>query len=176
MEWRTGPKNAIQFIKAVSSKYEALKSLATSVPRRVDLSQLSRPRALLTALKQHTARELGYPLETLQICANWIENRSDKKWKVSLELEGLLISGRFVIHYWNLFNLSFPNFLWQNKTNTRTDIFFYLWLTVYTVIQCLIYRSFDWGRCLERPECKFGGGCGRPNMPSGVYARRIFGR
>nr|XP_012219219.1 PREDICTED: cytoplasmic dynein 2 heavy chain 1 [Linepithema humile] len=96
MEWRAGPKNAIQFIKAVSSKYEALKSLATSIPRRVDLSQLSRPRALLTALKQHTARELGYPLETLQLYANWIENRPNKKWKVSLELEGLLISGALI--------------------------------------------------------------------------------
>lgn len=69
----------------------------TNIPSRIDLSQLSRPRALLTALKQHTARELGYPLETLQLCANWIENRPNKKWKVSLELEGLLISGRLIV-------------------------------------------------------------------------------
>ncbi|XP_071561821.1 cytoplasmic dynein 2 heavy chain 1 [Temnothorax nylanderi] len=92
-EWRTGPKNTIQFVKALLSKYEALKSSAINVPRRVDLSQLSRPRALLTALKQHTARELGHPLETLHLRANWTENRTNKEWQVSLQLEGLLISG-----------------------------------------------------------------------------------
>lgn len=65
-----------------------------NVPSRVDLSQLSRPRALLIALKQYTARELGHPLETLHLYANWTENRMNKEWKVSLQLEGLLISGR----------------------------------------------------------------------------------
>ncbi|KMQ91499.1 cytoplasmic dynein 2 heavy chain 1-like protein [Lasius niger] len=93
-EWRSGPKNAIQFAKALLSKYETLKSSAMNIPSRVDLSQLSRPRALLTALKQHTARELGYPLEVLHLDANWIENRTNKEWKVSLQLEGLLISGK----------------------------------------------------------------------------------
>ncbi|XP_018402903.1 PREDICTED: cytoplasmic dynein 2 heavy chain 1 [Cyphomyrmex costatus] len=92
-EWRTGPKNAIQFAKLLLSNYEALRSSAINIPSRVDLSQLSRPRALLTALKQHTARELGHPLETLHLCANWTENRVNKEWKVSLQLEGLLISG-----------------------------------------------------------------------------------
>jgi len=94
MEWRSGPKNATQFAKALLSKYETLKSLAVNIPYRVDLSQLSRPRALLTALKQHTARELGYPLEALHLHANWTENRTNKEWKVSLQLEGLLISGK----------------------------------------------------------------------------------
>ncbi|KAL6266424.1 hypothetical protein P5V15_003274 [Pogonomyrmex californicus] len=93
MEWRTGPKNAIQFAKALLSRYEVLKSSAMNIPRGIDLSQLSRPRALLTALKQHTARELGHPLETLHLRANWTENRPNKEWKVSLQLEGLLISG-----------------------------------------------------------------------------------
>lgn len=65
-----------------------------NIPHRVDLSQLSRPRALLTALKQHTARELGHPLEALHLRANWTENRTNKGWNVSLQLEGLLISGR----------------------------------------------------------------------------------
>lgn len=76
------------------SKYEILKSSAMNIPSHVDLSQLTRPRALLTALKQHTARELGYPLEALHLRANWIENRINKEWKVSLQLEGLLISGK----------------------------------------------------------------------------------
>ncbi|XP_032668403.1 cytoplasmic dynein 2 heavy chain 1 [Odontomachus brunneus] len=92
-EWRAGPRNAVQFVKALLSKYEALKSSPMSIPRRVDLSQLSRPRALLTALKQYTARELGHPLEVLQLCANWTENRANRDWKVSLSLEGLLVSG-----------------------------------------------------------------------------------
>ncbi|EFN76217.1 Cytoplasmic dynein 2 heavy chain 1 [Harpegnathos saltator] len=92
-EWRAGPKNAVQFVKALLSKYEALKTSPMSIPRRVDLSQLSRPRALLTALKQYTAREVGHPLEILQLRANWIENRANRDWKVSLSLEGLLISG-----------------------------------------------------------------------------------
>ncbi|XP_020293197.1 cytoplasmic dynein 2 heavy chain 1 [Pseudomyrmex gracilis] len=92
-EWRTGPRNAMQFVKALLSKHETLKTLAMGVPRRVDLSQLSRPRALLTALKQYTARELGYPLETLELRANWVENRTKKEWKISIQLEGLLISG-----------------------------------------------------------------------------------
>lgn len=95
MEWRAGPRNAVQFVKALLSKYEALKSSPMSIPRRVDLSQLSRPRALLTALKQYTARELGHPLEVLQLCANWTENRANRDWKVSLSLEGLLVSGNF---------------------------------------------------------------------------------
>ncbi|XP_029665147.1 cytoplasmic dynein 2 heavy chain 1 [Formica exsecta] len=95
-KWRSGPKNAIQFAKALLSKYETLKSSAVNTPCRIDLSQLSRPRALLTALKQHTARELGYPLEVLHLHANWTENRTNKEWKVSLQLEGLLISGALI--------------------------------------------------------------------------------
>ncbi|KAL0104886.1 hypothetical protein PUN28_016497 [Cardiocondyla obscurior] len=91
--WQTGPRNTVQFVKALLSKYETLKSLAINLPRRIDLSQLSRPRALLTSLKQHTARELGHPLETLHLHANWTENRTNKEWQISLQLEGLLISG-----------------------------------------------------------------------------------
>lgn len=65
----------------------------TSFPFRVDLSGLGRPGAFLAALKQHTAREINHPLENLRLRAHWIDDRKTEQWKVSVIIEGLLISG-----------------------------------------------------------------------------------
>ena len=94
--WRYGPKEALSFVKGLLSRYQALESILTISSSVIDMSRLARPRAFLTVLKQHTARETRHPMENLRLCVNWLENRRNDDWKISLIIEGLLISGNFV--------------------------------------------------------------------------------
>ncbi|XP_043507557.1 cytoplasmic dynein 2 heavy chain 1 [Frieseomelitta varia] len=94
--WRYGPKEALSFVKGLLSRYQALESILAISSSVVDMSRLARPRAFLTVLKQHTARETRQPMENLRLCVNWLENRRNDDWKISLIIEGLLISGALI--------------------------------------------------------------------------------
>ncbi|XP_043684796.1 cytoplasmic dynein 2 heavy chain 1 [Vespula pensylvanica] len=96
-EWESGPKDAVTFVNGLLIRYQILESCSvTSFPFRVDLSGLGRPGAFLAALKQHTAREINHPLENLRLRAHWIDDRKTEQWKVSVIIEGLLISGALI--------------------------------------------------------------------------------
>ncbi|KAF7378965.1 hypothetical protein HZH66_015199 [Vespula vulgaris] len=96
-EWESGPKDAVTFVNGLLTRYQILESCSvTSFPFRVDLSGLGRPGAFLAALKQHTAREINHPLENLRLRAHWIDDRKTEQWKVSVIIEGLLISGALI--------------------------------------------------------------------------------
>ncbi|XP_050496495.1 cytoplasmic dynein 2 heavy chain 1 [Bombus huntii] len=94
--WKYGPKEALPFVKGLLSNYQTLNSILTISWSVVDISRLARPRAFLTVLKQHTARETRQPMENLRLCVNWFENRRNDDWKISLVIEGLLISGALI--------------------------------------------------------------------------------
>lgn len=92
-EWKWGPKEALSFVKGLLSRYQTLDSILSISSSIVNISGLVRPRAFLTVLKQHTARETQQPLESLRLRVNWLENHRNKGWKVSIIIEGLQISG-----------------------------------------------------------------------------------
>lgn len=92
-DWKYGPKEVLLFVKGLLSRYQTLESIVTISSSVIDLSRLARPRAFFTVLKQHTARETGQPLENLRLRVNWRGNRRNEGWKVSLVIDGLLISG-----------------------------------------------------------------------------------
>lgn len=94
--WKYGPKEALPFVKGLLCNYQTLSSILTISSSVVDISRLARPRAFLTVLKQHTARETRQPMENLRLCVNWFENRRNDDWKISLVIEGLLISGNLI--------------------------------------------------------------------------------
>ncbi|XP_076387639.1 dynein cytoplasmic heavy chain beethoven [Megachile rotundata] len=95
-DWKYGPKEIIPFVKGLLSKYQTLESIVSISSTVIDISRLVRPRAFLTVLKQHTARETGQPLENLRLRVNWFENHRNKDWKVSMVIDGLLISGALI--------------------------------------------------------------------------------
>ncbi|CAK9809936.1 Cytoplasmic dynein 2 heavy chain 1 [Anthophora quadrimaculata] len=94
--WKYGPKEVLPFVKGLLSRYQTLESILSISSTAIDMSRLARPRAFLSVLKQHTARETRQPLENLQLRVNWLENRRNDDWKVSLIVEGLLISGGLI--------------------------------------------------------------------------------
>lgn len=94
-EWEFGPKEVLPFVKGLLSRYQTLESMLSISSSIVDISRLVRPRAFLTVLKQHTARETRQPLENLRLRVNWRRNRRNEEWKVSVIIEGLLISGNY---------------------------------------------------------------------------------
>ncbi|XP_017764042.1 PREDICTED: cytoplasmic dynein 2 heavy chain 1 [Eufriesea mexicana] len=94
--WKHGPKEVLPFVKGLLSRYQTLESILSISSTVVDMSRLARPRAFLTVLKQHTARETHQPMENLRLCVNWFENRRNNDWKISLIIEGLLISGALI--------------------------------------------------------------------------------
>lgn len=96
--WKHGPKEVLLFVKGLLARYQTLESVLSISSAVVDMSRLARPRAFLTVLKQHTARETRQPMENLRLCVNWFENRRNNDWKISVIIEGLLISGNFI--YW----------------------------------------------------------------------------
>ncbi|XP_076621618.1 dynein cytoplasmic heavy chain beethoven [Colletes latitarsis] len=95
-EWECGPKEILPFVKGLMSRYQALESMLSISSSIVNISRLARPRAFLTVLKQHTARETQQPLENLRLRVNWLENRRNEEWKISFIIEGLLISGALI--------------------------------------------------------------------------------
>ncbi|XP_076748967.1 dynein cytoplasmic heavy chain beethoven [Xylocopa sonorina] len=95
-DWKHGPKEILPFVKGLLSRYQSLESISSISSSVVDMSRLARPRAFLTVLKQHTARETRQPLENLRLHVNWFENRRNDEWKVSVVIEGLLISGALI--------------------------------------------------------------------------------
>ncbi|XP_047369553.1 cytoplasmic dynein 2 heavy chain 1 isoform X1 [Vespa velutina] len=99
-DWESGPKDVVTFINGLLTRYQILESsceVTNTFPFRIDLSGLGRPGAFLAALKQHTAREINHPLEHLRLRANWINDRkTEQQWKVSVIIEGLLISGALI--------------------------------------------------------------------------------
>ncbi|XP_031838829.2 dynein cytoplasmic heavy chain beethoven isoform X1 [Nomia melanderi] len=94
-EWKYGPKEVLPFVKGLLSRYQTLETMLSISSSVIDMSRLARPRAFLTVLKQHTARRTRQPLENLRLHVNWVENRR-KEWKISLIIEGLLISGALI--------------------------------------------------------------------------------
>ncbi|XP_053976723.1 cytoplasmic dynein 2 heavy chain 1-like [Hylaeus volcanicus] len=95
-EWQSGPKDVSLFVKGLMSRYQSLEIMLSTSFSIIDISRLARPRAFLTVLKQHTARETRQPLENLRLRVNWLENRRNEGWKVSVIIEGLLISGGLI--------------------------------------------------------------------------------
>ncbi|XP_066585667.1 cytoplasmic dynein 2 heavy chain 1 [Prorops nasuta] len=102
-EWSRGPKSVLRFIEAVLSRCEILLETERNVlPRKVDLSYLSRPGAFLAALKHYTARETTVPLENLHLRADWTQEGRSRKVKVEnskmpvVRIAGLLVSGAFI--------------------------------------------------------------------------------
>ncbi|XP_017891098.1 cytoplasmic dynein 2 heavy chain 1 isoform X2 [Ceratina calcarata] len=96
-EWKHGPEEVLPFVKGFLSRHQTLETVLSISSTVVDVSRLARPRAFLTVLKQHTAREARQPLENLRLHVNWLENRRND-WKTSLIIEGLLISGGSIEH------------------------------------------------------------------------------
>ncbi|XP_076646917.1 dynein cytoplasmic heavy chain beethoven [Halictus rubicundus] len=95
-EWKYGPEEVLPFVKGLLSRYQTLETMLSISSSIIDMSRLARPRAFLTVLKQHTARETRQPLENLRLRVNWIENQRREDWKISLIVEGLLISGAVI--------------------------------------------------------------------------------
>ncbi|XP_029051229.2 cytoplasmic dynein 2 heavy chain 1 [Osmia bicornis bicornis] len=95
-DWKYGPKEILLFVKGLLSRYQTLESIVSISSSVIDISRLARPRAFLTVLKQHTARETGQPLENLRLKVNWLGNRRNEGSKVSLVIDGLLISGALI--------------------------------------------------------------------------------
>ncbi|KZC10148.1 Cytoplasmic dynein 2 heavy chain 1 [Dufourea novaeangliae] len=95
-EWKYGPKEVLPFVKGLLSRYQILETMLSISSSVIDMSRLARPRAFLTVLKQHTARETRQPLENLRLRVNWTENRRNNDWKIFLVIEGLLISGALI--------------------------------------------------------------------------------
>nr|XP_033320776.1 cytoplasmic dynein 2 heavy chain 1 [Megalopta genalis] len=95
-EWKYGPKDVLPFVKGLLSRYQTLETMLSISSSIIDMSRLARPRAFLTVLKQHTARETRQPLENLRLRVNWIEKQRREEWKISLIIEGLLISGAVI--------------------------------------------------------------------------------
>lgn len=94
--WKYGPNEILSFVKGLLLRHQALERFLSEFLPVVDMSRLARPRAFLTVLKQHTARETRQPMENLRLCVNWFENDRKDDWKISLVVEGLLISGNFI--------------------------------------------------------------------------------
>ncbi|XP_043268031.1 cytoplasmic dynein 2 heavy chain 1 [Venturia canescens] len=95
-EWPHGPREAMQFASALIAKNQALNSLSAGLPERLDLDHLTRPWAFLAALKQHTVRTSGFALEELCLVADWSDHTENNDTKVSLYLDGILISGALI--------------------------------------------------------------------------------
>ncbi|XP_011311295.1 cytoplasmic dynein 2 heavy chain 1 [Fopius arisanus] len=91
-EWPGAPREVLPFVNELLSKDRAL-SAVKGIPRSIDLSSFTRPRAFLAALKHFTARESKYPLECLILRAHWVHSGEKTEWKNSIIIEGLLISG-----------------------------------------------------------------------------------
>lgn len=94
--WKYGPNEILSFVKGLLLRHQALERFLSEFLPVVDMSRLARPRAFLTVLKQHTARETRQPMENLRLCVNWFENDRKDDWKISLVVEGLLISGNSI--------------------------------------------------------------------------------
>lgn len=96
-EWPGGPREVLPFVHGLFARHQALASLTLGLPEHVDLASLARPWAFLAALKQHTARESGHPLEELHLRAHWSEASETGDWKVYVNLDGMLVSGNYSI-------------------------------------------------------------------------------
>lgn len=92
-EWPYGPRETMSFASSLVAKNQALSSLTVGLPERLDLDHLTRPWAFLAALKQHTVRTSGFPLEELCLVADWSDIPESFDSKVSVCLDGILISG-----------------------------------------------------------------------------------
>ncbi|XP_078052127.1 dynein cytoplasmic heavy chain beethoven [Augochlora pura] len=95
-EWKYGPKDVLSFVKGLLARYQTLETMLSISSCVIDMSRLARPRAFFTVLKQHTAKETRQPLENLRLRVNWIEKQRMEEWKISLIIEGLLISGAVI--------------------------------------------------------------------------------
>ncbi|XP_063978818.1 cytoplasmic dynein 2 heavy chain 1 [Diachasmimorpha longicaudata] len=92
-EWPGAPRELLLFINELLTRHRALNVLENGIPRIVDLSSITRPRAFLAALKQFTARESSSSLEGLVLRAHWVHETKKNEWENSIVIEGLLISG-----------------------------------------------------------------------------------
>lgn len=96
--WQLGPAEVLPFVNGLISRYQVIESLNTQtmLSCKIDLSQLTRPRTFLAALKQYTARQTKHPLEVLRLHADWSMSQLNEKKEVAVLIDGLLISGGLI--------------------------------------------------------------------------------